>query len=114
MCRWVSREKLWPGEISPLLAKNAESGDVPPPPYGLPPPPPPPPPPTTALPPSRRVTCWSVISVTHTSAIPATIAADPNPIEPAAPPPPEVNDAAKRTSGTPSVAATCAGSHANE
>ena len=39
--------------------------------------------------------------MTHTSAIPATIAADPNPIEPAAPPPPEVSDAAKRTSGTP-------------
>jgi hypothetical protein len=54
------------------------------------------------------------MSVTHTSAIPLTIAADASPIEPAEPPPPEVSEAAKRTSGTPRVAATCAGSHAYE
>ena len=50
------------------------------------------------------------MTVTHTSACPDTIAAAAKPRDPAEPPPPEVSEAAKRTSGTPRTEATCAGS----
>ena len=59
--------------------------------------------PFTALPPRRLLACWSVINDTHTVAWPLVIAAAARPNEPAAPPPPDVSDAAKRTSGTPRV-----------
>ena len=51
------------------------------------------------------------MSDTTTSAWPDVMAAAANPSDPAAPPPPEVNVAAKRISGTPSTAPTWAGSH---
>ena len=54
------------------------------------------------------------MTVTHTSAIPAWMAAAAKPSDPADPPPPEVRVAAKRTSGTPRTAATWAGSTAFE
>src|SRR5689334_16203220 len=99
MWRCVRIEKLCPGEMIPDVAVNASDGDPPVAPYGLPPPPPPPAAPrrATDVPPRRRVTCCSVMSVTHTWAMPAAIAAAPSPSDPAAPPPPDVNDPAKRT-----------------
>ena len=51
------------------------------------------------------------MSVTTTSAMPELTAAAARPSAPALPPPPDVSVAAKRTSGTPSTEATCAGSH---
>jgi hypothetical protein len=97
--------------MSPAPLMNAAKLGTAEAPYGLPPPPRPGAPPHTAVPPSRRLACCRVISVTHTSAWPETIAAAARPSEPAAPPPPEVRVAANRTSGTPRTDATCAGSH---
>src|SRR2546421_4375883 len=70
-----------------------------------------PPPPPVDVPPRRRLDCWRVISVTHTSACPDVIAAAAKPSDPAAPPPPDVSVAANRTSGTPRIEAIVAGSH---
>ena len=60
------------------------------------------------------MSCCSDITDTHTFAMPPWIAAAANPSWPAHPPPPDVSDAAKRTSGTPRIAATSAGSHEKE
>ena len=97
---------MWPGDISPELALNAVLGGIPLPPYGLPPPSDIDAYARTAVDlgaPEPLWSCCRVIRVTHTSAMPAWIAAAASPSAPAQPPPPEVRPAVKRTSGTPST-----------
>src|SRR5262245_46107979 len=97
MCRCASTANIWPGAIRPDGCTKLPSGDggalyvaLGPLPRGA------------YDAPNRFDACCSVITETTHSAMPLVIAAEARPTDPAAPPPPPVNIAVKRTSGTPS------------